>query len=185
MNHSTLNVLLSLMLGAMTCSAALAQHHHDAHGGAASAPTGNYAGQQAREIKALSTQEEQDWLEGKGLGLAKAAELNGYPGPMHTLEHAVALQLSAAQQAQSQALLERHKATARALGKELVDAERALDQAFAQQQITPAQLGALNAQIGQIHSMIRNEHLRTHLEQTALLSSTQIARYQVLRGYKN
>jgi hypothetical protein len=38
-----------------------------------------YVGQEFREIKALSPQEISDYLSGKGMGLAKAAELNGYP----------------------------------------------------------------------------------------------------------
>ncbi len=56
-----------------------------------------YAGQQTRAIKALSRSETQDLLDGKGMGLAKAAELNGYPGPMHVLELARRLQLSPVQ----------------------------------------------------------------------------------------
>lgn len=40
-----------------------------------------YVGQEYREIKALSTQEISDYMSGRGMGLAKAAELNGYPGP--------------------------------------------------------------------------------------------------------
>ena len=43
-----------------------------------------YAGQEAREIKALSAEELGDLLAGKGL--AKAAELDGYAGPAHVLE---------------------------------------------------------------------------------------------------
>lgn len=35
-----------------------------------------YAGQQTREVKALSTQEVDDYLNGRGMGFAKAAELN-------------------------------------------------------------------------------------------------------------
>jgi hypothetical protein len=45
-----------------------------------------YAGQQSRAIKALSQDEVRQYLEGAGLGYAKAAELNRYPGPMHVLE---------------------------------------------------------------------------------------------------
>ena len=47
---------------------------------------GGYAGQQSREIKALSAQETADLLAGRGMGLARTAELNGHPGPMHVLE---------------------------------------------------------------------------------------------------
>jgi hypothetical protein len=79
---------ISLVLVTLVSSACVSGHH-DAHSGAT--PTGGqqggdgtYAGQQTRAIKALSSQEEQDLRLGRGMGLAKAAELNGYPGPMHT-----------------------------------------------------------------------------------------------------
>ena len=44
-----------------------------------------YAGQQTRAIKALSDDEIAAFLNGEGMGFAKAAELNGYPGPAHVL----------------------------------------------------------------------------------------------------
>ena len=93
-----LTALLLLIAGVMP--SALAQHdHHHRNAAQATPPSmsaaassaATYAGQQNRQIKALSAQEQQDWLEGKGMGLAKAAELNGFPGPMHTLEHADAV----------------------------------------------------------------------------------------------
>jgi hypothetical protein len=45
-----------------------------------------YAGQQARSIKALSDEEIAALRKGEGMGMAKAAELNGYPGPVHVLQ---------------------------------------------------------------------------------------------------
>ena len=42
----------------------------------------SYAGQEQRTIKALSDQEIRDLLEARGMGLAKAGELNSYPGPV-------------------------------------------------------------------------------------------------------
>jgi hypothetical protein len=45
-----------------------------------------YAGMQTRPIKALSAQQIDDLKAGRGMGLALAAELNGYPGPSHVLE---------------------------------------------------------------------------------------------------
>jgi hypothetical protein len=38
-----------------------------------------YAGQQARTIKALSDEDIAALRKGEGMGMAKAAELNGYP----------------------------------------------------------------------------------------------------------
>jgi len=45
-----------------------------------------YAGQEARDIKALAPDEIRALRDGKGMGLAKAAELNGFAGPAHVLE---------------------------------------------------------------------------------------------------
>ena len=53
-----------------------------------------YAGMQTRSIKALSDQQIADLRAGRGMGLALAAELNGYPGPSHVLELADKLDLS-------------------------------------------------------------------------------------------
>src|SRR5262249_20157560 len=45
----------------------------------------SYAGRQTRAIKALSEEDIAPLLNGEGMGMAKAAELNGYPGPKHVL----------------------------------------------------------------------------------------------------
>jgi Spy/CpxP family protein refolding chaperone len=142
-----------------------------------------YAGEQSREIKSLSASEIKALHQGAGMGYAKAAELNGYPGPMHVLELARPLQLSAEQRQASEQLMAQHKATARTLGGQLVDAERALDTAFAQKQIDAQRITELTQRIGQLQATLRAEHLQTHLQQTALLQPQQIARYQSLRGY--
>jgi Spy/CpxP family protein refolding chaperone len=142
-----------------------------------------YAGQQTREIKALSSVQTADLLAGKGMELAKAAELNGYPGPMHTLELAEQLELSTEQKQASETLMNRHKAEARDLGAQLVQAERALDQAFASRQIDATRLAAHTESIGRLQALLRKSHLDTHLQQTVLLTPTQITRYAQLRGY--
>ena len=61
-----------------------------------------YAGRQEREIKALSADQVKAYLEGQRAELALAAELNHYPGPLHTLELVGPLQLSAVQKAQTE-----------------------------------------------------------------------------------
>ena len=80
---------------------------------AAAASPGPYAGEQARPIKALSAQQVADPRAGKGMGLAKAAELNGYPGPMHILELADQLALSDAQLRSSRGIFEDMRAQLR------------------------------------------------------------------------
>jgi len=142
-----------------------------------------YAGQELREIKALSPQEVSDYLSGKGLGLAKAAELNGYPGPAHVLELAVALELTPEQKIKTEALLEKEQARAIPFGKELVEEERALDRLFATRAVTSESLRQSLARIGRLQSQVREVHLETHLEQTALLTRAQVEKYNRLRGY--
>ena len=151
--------------------------------GLAAAQSGPYAGQQDRAIKSLSQAEVDELLAGQGMGLAKAAELNGYPGPAHVLEHAEALQLTPEQRRATQSLLHSHKERARALGADVVDAERALDHAFASGQVDAGRLPKLTADVGARQARLREEHLRTHLEQTALLSAEQSRAYAELRGY--
>src|SRR5260370_35444801 len=56
-----------------------------------------YSGMQTRSIKSLSEQQVADLSAGRGMGLALAAELNGYPGPCHVLALADKLNLSAPQ----------------------------------------------------------------------------------------
>ena len=161
------------------------QHHHS-HAApvqpAAQSAT-PYAGQQNRSIKALSEQQTQEWLDGRGMTLALAAELNGYPGPMHVLELREPLKLTDSQQRATQALMQQHKTEVRRLGAELVLAEQALDTAFANKSILPDTLAAMTRRIGELQAQIRDSHLQTHLKQTALLSSEQVASYASLRGY--
>jgi hypothetical protein len=175
-------------LAGLACAAAFAasaQHAgHAGHGGhGAGAAATPYAGMDRREIKALAPEDARRLLEGQGMSLALAAELNGYPGPMHVLEHADALALDAGQRERTRALLDAHKAEARSLGAQVVEAERALDRAFAGGAITAEAVAQRTRDIALLQGELRAAHLRTHLQQTALLSPTQIAQYQRLRGY--
>jgi hypothetical protein len=125
---------------------------HPAHGGHAptpdAAPASPYAGEEGRVIKALSGDEMADLRAGRGMGLALAAELNGYPGPTHTLELADALGLSADQRAGTEAVMATMQAEAVALGERIVSEEAALDARFASGAITPEELGAATARSG-------------------------------------
>jgi Spy/CpxP family protein refolding chaperone len=142
-----------------------------------------YAGQQARAVKALDPRDITALQQGQGMGFAKAAELNGYPGPMHVLELASRLQLTPEQQAASQRLMQEHKARARAMGVEVLQAEVALDTLFAQRQATAERVSAATQRIAEGQARLRAEHLNTHLAQSALLTPEQVQRYNELRGY--
>ena len=85
-----------------------------------------YSGQESRGIKSLSSQEVDGYLAGHGMGFAKAAELNHYPGPKHVLELKEKLNLSKAQIEQTKDIYEEmHKKTVR-LGKLFVEKEKFL-----------------------------------------------------------
>ncbi len=106
-------------------------------GTSAFAQASPYAGEQQRSIKALDARDVAALRQGQGLGFAKAAELNGYPGPMHTLELAEPLQLTESQRAATRQLMGEHKARAQQLGEAVIQAELALDRLFAERQATP------------------------------------------------
>lgn len=143
-----------------------------------------YADQESREIKALSGEEISDLLAGRGLGLAKAAELNGYPGPAHVLELAAQLQLTPEQTARTEALFKKMQGRARDIGRRLVEEERVLDRHFSSKSITPARLQLSLERIAALQADLRRVHLETHLEQTVLLSESQVVAYAKLRGYR-
>jgi len=146
-------------------------------------PMSPYAGQQSREIKALSPTEIEDLVQGRGMGLAKSAELNRYPGPLHALELAGELQLSTEQRKNLEASKARMSAQAKALGAEILDLERNLDAAFAQRTIDQVRLSELTAQVGAKQGLLRAAHLAAHIETASLLTPEQISRYDRLRGY--
>ncbi len=114
--------------------------------GAAVAQT-PYAGMQTRPIKALSEQQVADLGAGRGMGLALAAELNGYPGPSHVLELADKLDLTAEQRAGVQRLFDSMKMEAVPLGSKLLEQEAELDRQFADRIVTPESLKASTAAV--------------------------------------
>lgn len=153
-------------------------------GASAFAQASPYAGEQQRDIKALDARDVTALRQGQGMGYAKAAELNGYPGPMHALELAEPLQLTDEQRTATRRLMDAHKARARELGEAVVQAEAALDRLFAERQATPERVGEATQRIALLQAQLRAEHLNTHLAQTALMSAAQARRYAELRGYQ-
>ncbi len=142
-----------------------------------------YAGQQTRPIKALSDQQVQGYLAGQGLGFAKAAELNHYPGPRHVLDLADQLGLDEAQLSATRLLFDDMRTKAKALGRELVAGERALDQLFA---LGKATSDAVRRQVtanARVAGRLRYTHLVTHLAQRDILTPSQRQAYDRLRGY--
>lgn len=159
-----------VILAAALALPAGAQHH-------------GYAGQESRDIKALSAEEVKQYLAGAGMGYAKPAELNSYPGPMHVLELADKLGLSAEQRAATRKLMDDHKVQARAIGAKLVQAERELDALFRGGRVDESALAQAVRTTAVLQGEYRLSHLETHRRMRALLTQEQIARYDQLRGY--
>lgn len=144
---------------------------------------GPYAGHEKREIKALSPEEIEGYRTGAGMGFAKAAELNHYPGPKHLLELAQQIGLDSAQREKAQRTYDAMHAETVGLGARLLVAERDLDALFANGKIDEASLARSVREIARLQGEIRLEHLKAHLAMRSILKPEQVARYDALRGY--
>jgi hypothetical protein len=115
--------------------------------------------------------------------LALAAELNGYPGPLHVIELRSELALADDQLARVRALFDAMRTETIAIGERLIAQEAELDRQFAARAVTPASLAAATAEIGSTQAALRAAHLRYHLATADVLTAAQIAHYSELRGY--
>lgn len=167
----------------LTCRAAAAAALVSLCGGAATAQDLPYAGQQQRAIAALSETDVAELLAGRGWGLAKPAELNGWPGPAHVLELADDLSLDPEQRAAVQAVFDAMQAQAQRIGAAYVASEAALDTAFAGDVLSAEELGQRVAEAEALRAELRAVHLAAHLETRPLLSRHQVVTYNRLRGY--
>ncbi len=161
MKPSTVLFCLTLLLGANVCAA-----------------------DPAAVPKGLSADDAQAYLDGRGMGMAKPAEFNGYPGPMHVLQLGNELALSADQRVKTQAIFEQMHAEAVRLGALLVEAERRLDALFANGTVKVESVQKAAAEVARLHGSIRAVHLNAHVVLRPVLSAEQVSRYQELRGYK-
>jgi Spy/CpxP family protein refolding chaperone len=152
----------------------------DAAGAAGPSP---YAGWQGRTIKALSAEQIDDLMNGRGMELALPAELNGYPGPRHVLDLADELDLTPDQLAQTQRLFEDMRREAINLGERIIEREAALDELFASGSASEASLRDATEALGRLNGRLRAHHLSYHLTMRSVLEQHQIEAYQQLRGY--
>ena len=137
----------------------------------------------AHAQQAAAEKDVEHYLAGAGMGYAKAAELNHFPGPMHVLEFADKLSLTAEQRAGTQRLMDEHKAEARTIGAKLVSAERAIEALFRSGEVQREKLAQAVSEAATLHGQYRLSHLETHRRMRALLTDAQVKRYDELRGY--
>lgn len=163
---------LPLLLALAVAAPAAAQHDPAHHGRpAAGVPSG------------LGADEAEGLLEGRGLGMARPAELHSYPGPLHVLELADALGLEAEQRATAERLRAEMLAEAVPLGRQLLEAEAHLDALFASGEATPEAVDRVTAHAGALRGRLRAAHLRAHLAMRDALTPAQVEAYDRLRGY--
>jgi Spy/CpxP family protein refolding chaperone len=142
-----------------------------------------YAGAQSSEVPSLTDQEIAQLRAGEGMGLAKPAELNGYPGPKHVLELADELELSPDQRDRIEAIYDGMHAAAVETGERLIAAEKHLNNRFRHQHIDEVSLAEAVAEVAAIRGELRTVHLSAHLTTHAALTAEQRQAYDRLRGY--
>lgn len=163
-------LLVAMNLMILALMSGVAQHYHspDFH---------------AREIKALSNDQIEGYLEGKGMGMALAAELNSYPGPKHVLELSDSLKTTVQQKQEVEQIFNEMHEEAVRLGNLIVEKEKQLDRLFASGEITEDTLESLSNEIAILQGKLRFAHLNAHLRTRAVLTPLQIAAYNYFRGY--
>lgn len=152
-----------------------AQHDHVAHAAHGPASADVPSGLDADEAAGLA--------EGRGLGMARPAERNRYPGPLHVLELADSLGLDARQRETAERLRAEMLAEAVPLGEQILTVERHLDALFASGDATPEAVDRMTAHAAQLRGRLRAAHLRTHLGMRDALTPEQIAAYDQLRSH--
>jgi hypothetical protein len=166
------NLILCLAIAGI--SPALAQEHEHSP----------YAGHEKSDIPSLSPKELSDLRAGAGMGLARSAELNHYPGPKHVLELADSLGLSAEQESEVSAIREAMHERAVELGERIIEAERSFGLRFRHGYIDSAAVKEATANIGRLRGELRYVHLAAHVATRAVLDAPQIETYDRLRGYE-
>src|SRR5438046_10117820 len=114
MRRVMLGVIAAVGLAGLAAGATATRAQH-AHGG---------AGAQGHQVAQTCASEFEKVVgEGRGFGLAFAADQNGYPGPMHVLELKDRLKLTADQEAKARELMHTMFTESRPKGARLLEAE--------------------------------------------------------------
>lgn len=164
----------TVIAACLIATPAYAQHEHE---------ESPYAGMESSEIPSLTSQELEDLRSAAGMGFAKAAELNHYPGPKHVLELAEGLELTEAQRAKTLEVQSAMRERATELGSAIIEAERKLNLRFQHGHIDEETLAAMTGEIARLYGELRYTHLRAHLATKTILDEEQVALYDRMRGY--
>src|SRR5437667_2235694 len=124
---------------------------------------------------------EQNVAEGRGFGMAFAADQNGYPGPLHVLELKDRLKLTAEQEAKAEALMHAMFSESKPKSARLLEAEAKLRGLFADRTADDAAVRAAVAEVERARAEVRLVHLLTHLKTRDLLTEDQRRLYHEAR----
>ncbi len=153
---------------------------------ASSSQISPYSGQEIRDIKSLSDNDVQSLQNGTGEafgGIAKLAELNGYPGPRHVLDIAQELQLTDRQRMGIELIYQNMSNNAKSIGSAIIAIEQDMEEAFANKTITEENLIALLDKSANLYGQLRFVHLSAHLDTAQIMTTEQIQMYNEMRGY--
>src|ERR687898_987738 len=170
---------------------AMENHFNHDIDSASSSPTNSsqaspYTGQEMRDIKSLSDNDVQSLQNGTGEafgGMAKLAELNGYPGPRHVLDIAQELQLTDRQRLEIELIYQNMSNNAKNIGVAIIALERDMDRALANKTITEENLKLMLDKSADLYGQLRFVHLSAHLDTVQTLTIEQVQMYNKIRGY--
>ena len=163
---------IAVALAGLFTHAAGTWGQHD-HGG------GQAQGHQAAQACAIEF--EKVVGEGRGYGMAFAADQNGYPGPLHVLELKDRLKLTAGQEAKMRELMHAMFAESKPKSARLLEAEATLRRLFASQTADDAAVRAAVDAVERARREVRLVHLLTHLRTRDLLTEEQRRIYHETR----
>jgi len=166
--------LLAALLLVLVPIVAAAQHTGHQH--TAGAPSEGH-------LRAQACLDEFDAVvrDGRGFGMAFAADQQGYPGPMHVLELKDRLGLSPEQETRVRALVDAMFAESRPKGARLLEAEARLRALFASGRADESTVRAATAEAEHARAELRLVHLLAHLKTRDVLTDVQRRHYHDAR----
>ena len=161
---------------AMIVVATPAHPQHRGHGHSQGAPSDGHL-----RAEVCNDEFEAVVRDGRGFGMAFAADQHGYPGPLHVLELRDRLRLDTTQEARVRALLQTMFDEARPKGARLLEAEARLRRLFGAGTADPSAVRTAVAEVEKARTELRMVHLLAHLETRALLTDAQRRAYHEAR----
>jgi len=134
--------------------------------------------------RSLAPEQVRGLQKGEEMGLARSAELNGYPNPARVLEAARTgkIDLFADQREAIERVRAAAEAKAQDLGRQILAQEASLEAGFRIGRVADAELSQRVQEIAGGLAELRLTHLRAHLLTAALLRPEQIEEYYQFRG---